>query len=97
MSSKKTRRLNRELSLFDDWRKVILERYGHDFWSRSDMRFYDYNPQLTAEELALLVRSEHIFIFPIRNSLDAFRSNHLTTKQYSQKIAIYLSKLRNIN
>ena len=70
---------------------------GMIFGYHSSMRFYEYNPQLTAEELALLVRSEHIFIFPIRNSLDAFRSNNLTTKQYSQKIAIYLSKLRNIN
>jgi hypothetical protein len=61
------------------------------------MRFYEYNPQLTSEELKLLVRTEHIFIFPLRNSLDAFRSNHLTPKQYSQKISIYLSKLKNIN
>jgi hypothetical protein len=77
--------------------KLFRGIYGHDFWFISCMRFYDYNPQLAAEELKLLVRSEHIFIFPLKNSLDVFRSNHLTPKQYSQKIAIYLSKLRNIN
>jgi hypothetical protein len=82
---------------FDDFRTEVYGGYGHDFWFISCMRFYDYNPQLTSEELKLLVRSEHIFIFPLRNSLDVFRSNHLTPKQYSQKIAIYLSKLRNIN
>ncbi|MBA4054604.1 MAG: hypothetical protein C0490_07825 [Marivirga sp.] len=58
---------------------------------------FQKNPVYSQDELKYLVDNKHFIVFPPRGDGDLERHDSLTLEQYSQKIALYLSSLRNIN
>lgn len=76
---------------------LTLQLQGHGFWVSQYVNAFQKNPPYSQDELKYLVSDKHFIVSPPGDEPDLEHFDALTLEQYSQKIELYLSSLRNIN
>lgn len=80
-----------------DFVSISTHLHGHGFWAVCVVNSFQKNPAYSQDELNYLVDHKHFIVFPLPEDGSAEHHENLTLEQYSQKIALYLSCLTNIN